>query len=159
MCCHPPKIVLQLVSEYPIELAARNDATTTFIMQMSMVRGICQCNVAALFPTEAVRPKSLIVSDSKLSQVFEGHFNHSITACCMQAYMTTDFLLFLIPFTPTDFLFIAHHLMTIVYMMSALHLNRGGLSCLILMVLGESTSLFQNSWLISRELRHEHPVS
>jgi len=75
-----------------------------------------------------------------------------------QAYMIIDFSMFLLPFTPNDFLFVGHHLMTIGYMMSSLYINRGGLSCLILMVLGESTSLFQNSWLISRELRRESKV-
>ena len=73
--------------------------------------------------------------------------------------MIVDFFLFLLPFTPNDYLFVGHHLMTIGYMLSSLHIDRGGLSCLILMVLGESTSLFQNSWLISRELRHDSPVS
>lgn len=73
--------------------------------------------------------------------------------------MAVDFFMFLIPFTPGDYLFVGHHLMTFGYMLSSLVINRGGLSCLILMVLGECTSLFQNSWLISRELRHESNVS
>jgi len=73
--------------------------------------------------------------------------------------MIVDFFLFLLPFTPNDFLFVGHHLMTTGYMMSSLYIGRGGLSCLVLMVLGESTSLFQNSWLISRELRRESKVS
>ena len=72
--------------------------------------------------------------------------------------MLVDFFMFLLPFTPNDFLFVGHHLMTIGYMFSSLHINRGGLSCLILMVLGESTSLFQNSWLMSRELRRDNKV-
>ena len=67
--------------------------------------------------------------------------------------------MFLIPFTPGDYLFVGHHMMTFGYMVSSLVINRGGLSCLILMVLGESTSLFQNSWLISRELRRQSKVS
>ena len=76
----------------------------------------------------------------------------------LQAYMAVDFFMFLIPFTPGDYLFVGHHLMTFGYMVSSLVINRGGLSCLILMVLGECTSLFQNSWLISRELRRESNV-
>lgn len=72
--------------------------------------------------------------------------------------MIVDFFFFLLPFTPNDFLFVGHHLMTTGYMMSSLYIGRGGLSCLVLMVLGESTSLFQNSWLISRELRRESKV-
>ena len=73
--------------------------------------------------------------------------------------MIVDFFMFLLPFTPNDYLFVGHHLMTTGYMLSSLFIGRGGLSCLILMVLGESTSLFQNSWLISRELRRESRVS
>ena len=73
--------------------------------------------------------------------------------------MIVDFFMFLLPFTPNDYLFVGHHLMTTGYMLSSLLIGRGGLSCLILMVLGESTSLFQNSWLISRELRHDSRVS
>ena len=73
--------------------------------------------------------------------------------------MAVDFCMFLIPFTPGDYLFVGHHMMTFGYMVSSLVINRGGLSCLILMVLGESTSLFQNSWLISRELRRQSNVS
>jgi hypothetical protein len=32
--------------------------------------------------------------------------------CCEQAYMLADSLLFLLPFTPSDVLFIGHHIMT-----------------------------------------------
>jgi hypothetical protein len=71
------------------------------------------------------------------------------------AYMLADLVLYLLPFTPSDWLFITHHLMTAGYMLSSLYLNRGALSCLLLMLLGESTSLFQNSWYIARELRHD----
>lgn len=80
-------------------------------------------------------------------------------AVFLQAYMAVDFFMFLIPFTPGDYLFVGHHMMTFGYMVSSLVINRGGLSCLILMVLGECTSLFQNSWLIARELRRQSNVS
>ena len=66
--------------------------------------------------------------------------------------------MFLLPFTPGDYLFVGHHIMTAAYMIMSLQINRGGLSCLILMALGESTSLFQNSWLIARELRRDNQV-
>ena len=84
---------------------------------------------------------------------------HVSIGAVLQAYMAVDFFMFLIPFTPGDYLFVGHHIMTFGYMVSSLVINRGGLSCLILMVLGESTSLFQNSWLISRELRRQSNVS
>ena len=87
------------------------------------------------------------------------HIMPSVSAVFLQAYMAVDFFMFLIPFTPGDYLFVGHHMMTFGYMVSSLLINRGGLSCLILMVLGECTSLFQNSWLISRELRRQSNVS
>lgn len=77
----------------------------------------------------------------------------------LQAYMIVDMFMFLLPYTPGDYLFVGHHIMTAAYMIMSLRINRGGLSCLILMVLGESTSLFQNSWLIARDLRNESKVS
>lgn len=83
----------------------------------------------------------------------------STAAVFLQAYMAVDFFMFLIPFTPGDYLFVGHHMMTFGYMVSSLLINRGGLSCLILMVLGESTSLFQNSWLISQTLKRQSNVS
>lgn len=73
--------------------------------------------------------------------------------------MLVDFFMFLLPFTPDDYLFVGHHIMTSLYMIMSLQVNRGGLSCLILMALGESTSLFQNSWLIARELRRDNQVN
>ena len=72
--------------------------------------------------------------------------------------MIVDMFMFLLPFTPGDYLFVGHHFMTAAYMIMSLQVNRGGLSCLILMLLGESTSLFQNSWLIARELRRDNQV-
>lgn len=83
----------------------------------------------------------------------------SSSLVCAQAYMIVDFFMFLLPFTPGDYLFVGHHIMTTAYMVMSLQANRGGLSCLILMALGESTSLFQNSWLIARELRRDNQVS
>ena len=82
----------------------------------------------------------------------------SLAANHMQAYMLVDMFMFLLPFTPGDYLFVGHHIMTAAYMLMSLQINRGGLSCLILMALGESTSLFQNSWLIARELRRDNQV-
>lgn len=82
----------------------------------------------------------------------------SLAANHMQAYMLVDMFMFLLPFTPGDYLFVGHHIMTAAYMLMSLQMSRGGLSCLILMALGESTSLFQNSWLIARELRRDNQV-
>ena len=72
--------------------------------------------------------------------------------------MVADTLLFLLPFTPSDVLFMGHHAMTTTYMAAALLLRRGGVSVMVLMALGESTSIFQNSWMIARNCRHDNKV-
>lgn len=71
------------------------------------------------------------------------------------AYMLVDLFCFLLPFTPDDLLFIGHHILTASYMLSSLWLGRGGTSCLVLMVLGESTSWLQNGFYLSRDLRRD----
>ena len=76
----------------------------------------------------------------------------------LQAYMLADTLLFLLPFTPNDVLFMGHHAMTSTYMAAALLLRRGGVSVMVLMAIGESTSIFQNSWMIARNCRHDNKV-
>ena len=42
------------------------------------------------------------------------------------------------------------------YMLTAIYLGRGALSCLLLMGLGESTSLLQNGWYMARFLRQDY---
>mmetsp|Transcript_9292 Transcript_9292/g.27917 ORF Transcript_9292/g.27917 Transcript_9292/m.27917 type:complete len:186 (+) Transcript_9292:210-767(+) len=74
------------------------------------------------------------------------------------AYMLVDLFFFLLPFTPDDWLFIGHHCMTAAYMLLSLWLGRGGLSCLVLMALGESTSWLQNGFYLSRDLRRDSQV-
>ncbi|KAK9813156.1 hypothetical protein WJX72_009945 [[Myrmecia] bisecta] len=75
------------------------------------------------------------------------------------AYMLADEFLFLLPCTPDDYLFIFHHVVTVGYMLSSLFLRRGGLSCLILMFMGEITSPVQNTWFIGRDLRGTSKVA
>lgn len=75
------------------------------------------------------------------------------------AYMLVDLFAFLLPFTPDDFLFIGHHFLTASYMISSLWLGRGGVSCVVLMVLGESTSWLQNGFYLSRDLRRDNETA
>lgn len=75
------------------------------------------------------------------------------------AYMVVDLVAFLLPFTPDDVLFVGHHCMTGAYMASSLWLGRGGISCIVLMALGESTSLLQNGWYIVRDLRRDSKLA
>lgn len=44
------------------------------------------------------------------------------------------------------------------YMVQSLGLGRGALSALVLMAVGESTSVLQNGWYIARAMRRRSPV-
>ncbi len=79
-------------------------------------------------------------------------------AWTQQAYMLADTFVFLLPFTPGDTLFLGHHSLVVVYTAGCLLLRRGGISVMVLTALGESTSIFQNSWLIARNTRHNSQV-
>ena len=72
--------------------------------------------------------------------------------------MLADTFVFLVPFTPGDTLFLGHHLLVVVYAVGCLLVRRGGVSVMVLTALGESTSIFQNSWLIARNTRHNSQV-
>ena len=72
--------------------------------------------------------------------------------------MLADTFVFLLPFTPSDTLFLGHHFLVVVYAAGCLLVRRGGVSVMVLMALGESTSIFQNSWLIARNTRHNSRV-
>ena len=72
--------------------------------------------------------------------------------------MLADTFVFLLPFTPNDTLFLGHHFLVVVYNGGCLLVRRGGVSVMVLTALGESTSIFQNSWLIARNTRHNSQV-
>ena len=72
--------------------------------------------------------------------------------------MLADTFVFLLPFTPNDTLFLGHHFLVVVYSVGCLLVRRGGVSVMVLTALGESTSIFQNSWLIARNTRHNSRV-
>ena len=72
--------------------------------------------------------------------------------------MLADTVVFLLPFTPNDTLFLGHHFLVVVYTVGCLLVRRGGVSVMVLTALGESTSIFQNSWLIARNTRHNSQV-
>ena len=72
--------------------------------------------------------------------------------------MLADTFVFLLPFTPNDTLFLGHHFLVVVYAVGCLLVRRGGVTVMVLMALGESTSVFQNSWLIARNTRHNSQV-
>ncbi|KAK9838479.1 hypothetical protein WJX81_001919 [Elliptochloris bilobata] len=83
----------------------------------------------------------------------------NLTLQISTAYMLTDSLLFLLPFTPTDVLFIGHHIMTTTYMVQSLLLQRGAQSALVLILLGELTSPLQNLWYFARYLKDRSQVA
>ena len=72
--------------------------------------------------------------------------------------MLADTLLYLLPYTPTDFLFCTHHTVVIVYAVSALVGGRGAISYIILTLIGECTSLWQNSWYICKVFKSQSEV-
>ena len=62
--------------------------------------------------------------------------------------MLADTVLYLIPYTPSDYLFTVHHLVVIAYVCTTLLLGRGAMSCIVMLCFGECTSIWQNSWYI-----------
>jgi hypothetical protein len=75
------------------------------------------------------------------------------------AYMITDTFLYLLPFTPGDYLFMGHHIMVTGWILSCLTLGRGAMSCVFLLWLGEATSIWQNSWYMCKMLRKQSKVA
>ncbi len=73
--------------------------------------------------------------------------------------MLSDALWYLIPYTPTDFLFCIHHVVVIIYVVTTLVVGRGAISCVLMLLFGECTSLWQNSWYISKTLAGRSNVS
>ncbi|XP_020573343.1 TLC domain-containing protein At5g14285-like [Phalaenopsis equestris] len=75
------------------------------------------------------------------------------------AYFAVD-LLHLFIFFPADFLFIAHHLATLFVFVTCRYLVRhGAFSILVLLVLAELTSAFQNIWTLAGLRREEFPMA
>ncbi len=72
--------------------------------------------------------------------------------------MITDFVCFLLPFTPADIIFIVHHLVTGTYMLDCVYLQRAGVSVMPWMWLGELTGPLLNAFSITRELKSQYKV-
>ena len=72
--------------------------------------------------------------------------------------MITDTVLYLLPFTPGDYLFMGHHIMVTGWILSCLTLQRGAMSCVFLLWLGEATSIWQNTWYMCKMLRKQSKV-
>eukprot|EP00873_Tetraselmis_striata_P042465 jgi/Tetstr1/462729/TSEL_007692.t1 len=67
-------------------------------------------------------------------------------------YFMADIIVYLVPYlSSNDPLFILHHFTTSGYMMWSWKIGYGSISSLMLMFLGEATSVFFNPWLASRE--------
>lgn len=73
--------------------------------------------------------------------------------------MIADSVFYLLPYTPTDFLFCTHHAVVVVYVVTAITHGRGGVSCIFMLLFGECTSLWQNSWYICTTLKGRSEVS
>ncbi|PSC68818.1 Carbonic anhydrase 2 [Micractinium conductrix] len=70
------------------------------------------------------------------------------------AYMIADLFFFLLPFTPDDFVFLIHHVISSVYLVGCLNTGHGAISCVLMFFLGEVTSPIFNTFSMSKELRH-----
>nr|AXF42660.1 carbonic anhydrase CAH1630 [Chlorella sp. ArM0029B] len=69
-------------------------------------------------------------------------------------YMVADSLFFLMPFTPTDYVFIIHHIISSIYLCGCLLTGHGAISCILMFFMGEVTSPVFNTFTIAKELRH-----
>ncbi|MFS7970433.1 putative TLC domain-containing protein [Helianthus anomalus] len=75
------------------------------------------------------------------------------------AYFLMDLFHYLI-FNPKDILFIGHHLATLFVFVTCRYLvGHGAYGVLVLLVLAEVTSFFQNVWTLSNALRSESKVA
>lgn len=75
------------------------------------------------------------------------------------AYFLMDLCHYLI-FNPSDVLFIGHHLATLFVFLTCRYLvNHGAYGILILLILAEVTSFFQNVWTLSSVLRAESKIA
>jgi len=70
------------------------------------------------------------------------------------AYLIAD-TGYMLAFTPTDYLFLAHHALAGLYLYAVLALRRGAISALLIFFLGEVTSPLLNAFTVSKELKEE----
>jgi len=70
------------------------------------------------------------------------------------AYLIADFV-YIAAFDPSDFLFLAHHILAGLYLVAVLHLRVGAISAIFVFFMGELTSPMLNVFTISKELRHD----
>lgn len=75
------------------------------------------------------------------------------------AYMITDLFCFLLPFTPDDYLFVGHHFVTGAYMFDCVRMQRGAVSVLPWVFLGEVTGPLLNVFTACKELRKDSKVA
>lgn len=125
---------MKVYKAYPVRVDAVNKPEQEWLVEFTLVGSISS---VAAFPFA------------------EGPIKKS---CLLQAYMLADTLLYLLPYTPTDFLFCTHHAVVIVYAVSALTGGRGAISYVVLTLIGECTSLWQNSWYICNIFKSQNKV-
>ncbi|KAL4450547.1 hypothetical protein ABPG77_000903 [Micractinium sp. CCAP 211/92] len=75
------------------------------------------------------------------------------------AYMVADFFFYLLPFDPTDYVFMVHHTLSAIYLVGCLLTGHGAISCILMFFMGEVTSPVFNTFSISKELRHHSKVA
>lgn len=70
-----------------------------------------------------------------------------------------DTSLYLLPYSPTEFLFITHHLVAMAFVVTTITRGRGAISCIVMLCFGECTSIWQNSWYFCTTLYGRFKVS
>jgi hypothetical protein len=87
-------------------------------------------------------------------QVDDINTPHQITLTQFSlAYMVADFSIYLMPWEPTNMLFVVHHIISAYFLVGVLHTGRGAISGILMFFMGEVTSPLLNAFTFAKELR------
>lgn len=73
-------------------------------------------------------------------------------------YLLAD-TVYMVVFTPNDYLFLGHHALAGLYLFACLHHHAGAISALLIFFMGEITGPLFSAFSISKELRHDSPLA
>lgn len=74
------------------------------------------------------------------------------------AYLLADILYFLL-FDPSDWFFLAHHLLSVLYLGASLHLGVGGISAIFVFFMGEVTTPLYNIFSVAKTLKEDYAIA
>jgi hypothetical protein len=136
---HHPKNVLQVVQEYVILQYFVLDLLLLFQQKNTMLR-------LKLIPTPKLRTGWWKKFVDALLQFCTAYMLYDATINVLWLRWNPTLVKF--DFSPDDVLFLAHHIVTSFYMISARVIGAGHQSAMICMLLGELTNPFSNLYLI-----------